>query len=113
MNEETLDKVLNLISSTDEMINLSNQKVALLHKLKRAVIVSKLLKDVEHKGISDKSELPENIRSLLKENNIKTGWMHDTTIKLFDNGAVEVLTSIKGVSTYIYLINDKIIFCID
>lgn len=111
MNEEILNKVINLVNSTDELIKLRDEETVLLHRLKRAVIGDKLLKGIESKVINNSSELPENIRNILKEHNVKLGWPHDTTIKLFDNGVVEVLTSVKNVVTYVFVINDKVLFC--
>jgi antitoxin component YwqK of YwqJK toxin-antitoxin module len=110
MSEETLDKVLKLIDSTNEMIKLRNEEIQLYHKLTRAVIGEKLLKDQKSKEIKP-NELSEKNRNLLKEHNIKLGWPYGSSIKLYDSGAVQVLTSIKNVTTYVFIINDRVLLC--
>lgn len=108
MSEEILDKVLKLIDSTNEMIKLRNEEVQLYHKLNRAIIGQKLLKDQKSKEVKV-SELPEKVRNILKEQKIPCIFPFSSRIKLYDNDTVEILTSIRNVTTYVFIINDKVI----
>lgn len=108
MSEEILDKVLKLIESTNEMIKLRNEEVQLYHKLNRAIIGQKLLKDQKSKEVKV-SELPEKVRNILKEQKIPRIFPFSSRIKLYDNDTVEILTSIRNVTTYVFIINDKVI----
>ncbi len=103
-----LTKVLNLVNSTNEMIKLRNEEVQLYHKLNRAIIGQKLLKDQKSKEVKS-IELPIKIQNILKEHGVRFGWPHGTTIKLYDSGAVEVLASIRNITTYVFIIDDNVI----
>ena len=108
MNNEMLAKVINLVNSTNEMIKLRNEEIQLYYKLNRAIIGQKLLKDQKSKEVKS-IELPIKTQNILKEHGVRFGWQHGTNIKLYDSGAVEVLASIKNITTYIFIIEDNTI----
>jgi hypothetical protein len=114
---EQVDKVLNLVNSTNEMIDLCHQKIKTLKLLSRAVIESKLLKDVSYKIVFDSKDLSADIKELLVQNKVDLkllrfqGLYSNSECKTYDNGIASIRTEIKGVTTYIYVINDKVVFC--
>lgn len=109
MNSDILTKVLGLVNSTNEMIRLRNEEIQLYHKLTRAIIGEKLLKNQKNKEVRF-NDLPEKVKTLLKEHNVKCIWPYGSSIKLYDSGAVEILTSIKNVTTYVFIIEGNTIF---
>lgn len=112
--ENIKDKVLKLVNSTNEMIELSRKSIELYNKLNIAVIKEKLLKDVKHKIIQPK-ELSNNVKKLLLENKIDVTKFSSLdrrdNIIVYDNGIIELTNYIKGIDTLIYIIDDQVLFC--
>ena len=103
--------VLKLVNSTNEMISLCNEQVSTLNKLNIAVIKDKLLKDIKFKTIQPK-ELSNNTKELLEFNRIPLSRPFiGCDCRIYDNGIVEIRTSIKNNETYVYVIDNKVILC--
>ena len=107
------DKVLKLLNSTKEIIELSRKSIELYNKLNIAIIKEKLLKDIKHKIVQPK-ELPENVKKLLLENKIDvtkfSSLYRRDNIIIYDNGIIELQNYIKGVDTTVYVIDHQVLF---
>jgi hypothetical protein len=111
---DVIEKVIKLVDSTNEMINLSYKSIELYHKMNRAVIKEKLLKDVANKVIQRK-ELSADVKDILLKNNINIDkvWNNYRGDKIvaYDNGIIELNTYVKNVDTIVYVIKDKVFLC--
>jgi hypothetical protein len=112
--DDIKNKVLKLVNSTNEMIELSLKSIELYNRLNIAVIKEKLLKDVKNKIVQPK-ELSDNVKKLLLENKVDvtkfSSLYRRDNIIVYDNGIIELRTYVKNTDTIVYVIDDQVLFC--
>ena len=112
--DDIKNKVLKLVNSTNEVIELSRKRIELYNRLNIAVIKEKLLKDVKNKIVQPK-ELSDNVKKLLLENKVDvtkfSSLYRRDNIIVYDNGIIELRTYVKNTDTIVYAIDDQVLFC--